>query len=68
MDYKEVTAMVQFRACPRCRGDMKSTRDMYGNYKECLQCGNMVDMPHDPKVRRQWAQPERKVRKKSAAA
>ncbi len=32
------------KACPRCKGDMHANRDMYGEYKECLQCGYMVDI------------------------
>lgn len=36
--------MVLFKACPRCHGDMHTNRDMYGEYKECLQCGYMVDI------------------------
>lgn len=36
--------MVYFKACPRCRGDMHINRDMYGAYRECLQCGYMVDV------------------------
>ena len=37
--------MLLFKACPRCRGDMQINRDIYGDYKECLHCGNMVDLP-----------------------
>ena len=33
-----------FKACPRCKGDLSVNRDLYGNYKECLQCGYMVDI------------------------
>ena len=36
--------MMYFKACPRCEGDMHDNRDMYGEYKECLQCGYMVDI------------------------
>ena len=36
--------MLYFRSCPRCKGDMHVNRDMYGTYKECLQCGNMIDI------------------------
>lgn len=36
--------MLYFKACPRCRGDMHINRDIYGNYKECLQCGFMLDL------------------------
>ena len=31
--------MLELKACPRCKGDMHTNRDMYGSYKECLQCG-----------------------------
>ena len=33
------------KSCPRCKGDMNSNRDMYGEYRLCLQCGNSVDIP-----------------------
>ena len=36
--------MLYFKACPRCRGDMHGASDMYGPYKECLQCGHVVDL------------------------
>ena len=36
--------MLYFRSCPRCKGDMHMNRDMYGTYKECLQCGHMIDI------------------------
>ena len=36
--------MLYLKACPRCKGDMHSNRDMYGSYQECLQCGYMADM------------------------
>ena len=34
---------VYYRACPRCRGDLQVNKDVYGEYKECLQCGYMLD-------------------------
>lgn len=37
--------MVMFKACPRCRGDMHANKDMYGEYRECLMCGFMADIP-----------------------
>ena len=37
--------MVMFKACPRCHGDMHINRDIYGDYKECLHCGLMEDLP-----------------------
>ncbi len=39
--------MLQLKACPRCRGDLHTNRDLYGNYTQCLQCGYMRDIP-DP--------------------
>ena len=36
--------MLELKSCPRCRGDMHTNRDMYGSYKECLQCGHMQDI------------------------
>ena len=36
--------MVQFKGCPRCQGDMHTNRDIYGEYRECLQCGHMVNL------------------------
>ena len=37
------SAMVILKACPRCRGDLNSDRDIYGEYLECVQCGYMQD-------------------------
>lgn len=37
--------MVMFKACPRCMGDMHVNKDMYGEYRECLMCGFMADIP-----------------------
>ena len=36
--------MVLFKACPRCQGDMHTNGDIYGDYKECLQCGLIMDI------------------------
>ena len=36
--------MVHFKACPQCNGDMYVNSDIYGEYKECLQCGLMLDV------------------------
>ncbi len=37
--------MILFKGCPRCKGDMHENRDMYGEYRECLMCGYMADIP-----------------------
>ena len=34
--------MLYLKACPRCRGDVKYERDVYGPYLECLQCGFLL--------------------------
>lgn len=36
--------MIEFKACSRCRGDVKVSEDIYGAYKQCLQCGRIQDM------------------------
>ncbi len=36
--------MIEFKACSRCRGDVKVSQDIYGAYKQCLQCGRMQDV------------------------
>ncbi len=38
---------LHLKSCNRCGGDMNSNRDMYGEYRMCLQCGNMVDIPKE---------------------
>lgn len=35
--------MIFFKSCPRCKGDMTTTADMYGKFMECLQCGYESD-------------------------
>ena len=36
---------IWFKACPRCSGNIKIAADMYGRYRQCLQCGFMEDLP-----------------------
>ncbi len=36
--------MLEIKQCPRCRGDLHTSGDIYGEYKECLQCGYMADV------------------------
>ncbi len=35
--------MLYLKACPRCRGDVKYERDVYGRFLECLQCGFLIN-------------------------
>ena len=53
--------MVEFKACPRCTGDLKLTRDMYGDYRECLQCGYTKDILPEPKKNFDWAKDARQA-------
>ncbi len=36
--------MIEFKACSRCKGDVKTNQDIYGPYRQCLQCGRMQDV------------------------
>ena len=36
--------MLLFKSCPKCHGDLHVNSDIYGDYKECLQCGMIVDI------------------------
>lgn len=44
--------MLYLKACPRCHGDIKFERDMYGHYLECLQCGFLISSKLDEKTRK----------------
>ena len=35
--------MLYIKACPRCRGDVELSNDMYGQFLGCLQCGYVID-------------------------
>lgn len=35
--------MIWFKACPRCKlGDLYLNEDIYGKYRQCLQCGHVI--------------------------
>ena len=36
--------MIRFKLCPRCRGDLYLSEDMFGKYLSCLQCGYLKDV------------------------
>ena len=38
-----VYAMIKFKVCPRCHGDLYLNEDTFGKYLNCLQCGYMKD-------------------------
>ena len=31
--------MYWLKTCPRCRGDLYASRNIYGHFVQCLQCG-----------------------------
>ncbi|GEM_PF-5373659 len=44
VEKSRVGRMLFLKSCPRCQGDMYLEKDYYGIYKECLQCGNVLDL------------------------
>ncbi len=42
--------MIYFGACPKCHGDVASSKDVYGSFLSCLQCGLMHDIETKPAV------------------
>ena len=40
--------MVYYKSCPKCRGDMHIRKDVYGDFKECIQCGLLQDLIERP--------------------
>ena len=57
--------MVLFKACPRCHGDVHMSSDVYGDFKECLQCGLIIDIETD-RYKSTLVKAESKRRKKVA--
>ena len=37
---------VDLGSCPHCGGDVRRVRDIYGDYRQCLQCSR--EIPADP--------------------
>ena len=58
----------QFKACPRCGGDLHLESDMYGAYAQCLQCGYMGDQQQEQVTAQVAAIPKRSKRSTEAAA
>ena len=42
--------MVYYKSCPKCRGDMHIRKDVYGDFKECIQCGLLQDLIDKPSM------------------
>ena len=36
--------------CPRCRGKMARIKDLFGDYDDCINCGNHKDVFIGPPV------------------
>ena len=34
--------MIQFKACPKCHGDLMDGSDQFGSYLSCIQCGRYM--------------------------
>ena len=37
-------------SCPHCGGDVRNVRDIYGDYRQCLQCSREVPAQPAPVV------------------
>ena len=37
-------ARFYFKACAKCQGDMYLEWDAYGPFRQCLQCGRIVEL------------------------
>ena len=55
--------MLHLKGCPRCGGDIHVNSDMYGEYRECLQCGLIQDIEKTTELVK-----ERMARSKKKAA
>ncbi len=61
--------MIYFKSCPRCHGDMHVNSDIYGEYKECLTCGLIVDTDKKSEMlASSMAGPKKKKKKRRQAA
>lgn len=36
--------MIYLKSCPKCHGDLALSRDSYGTFMSCIQCGLMRDI------------------------
>jgi DNA-directed RNA polymerase subunit M/transcription elongation factor TFIIS len=42
--------VIEFKGCPKCHGDLYLSKDMYGKYLTCLQCGYLKDLTAQPEI------------------
>ena len=48
-----MAAMIKFKSCPKCGGDLSLAQDIFGKYLSCLQCGYLKDIPDERTVARE---------------
>ena len=62
--------MIEFKVCPKCRGDLYLREDIFGKYLSCLQCGYLRDVLESrlPARRESGARPDVGIEEKSKAA
>ena len=50
---------VQLAVCPHCGGNVRRVRDIYGTYRQCLQCSREVMAEAAPAMDAALTTPER---------
>ena len=41
---------VDLGSCPHCGGDVRQVRDIYGDYRQCLQCSREIPADQTPMI------------------
>ena len=41
---REGELMLQLKSCPKCSGDLAVDRDIYGWFRQCIQCSYIQDI------------------------
>lgn len=47
--------MIEFKGCPKCQGDLHLSKDRFGKYMSCLQCGYLRDLEESQDLRQKTA-------------
>jgi len=53
--------MWKLKKCPRCGGDFFLEKDIYGWYKQCLQCSYRQELKEINDSKKQMTQREREI-------
>ncbi len=53
--------MIYLKACPKCQGDMSVAQDMYGHYRQCVQCGCLIDLQKESSVKAELIEAEERA-------